>query len=125
MAARVPGSWWHSAFGSCLAGLLLATVGVAVLWGLPGALAVALASPVITAIYGVSRGTMFPGDDDWTFAIAVTLLLGPLVPAAWLGTRALRLSGWGRALGVALGMAVGGVLVVLLAYAFGLASMLG
>jgi hypothetical protein len=119
-----PGSWGRSALLSSLAGAAFAILGVMLGLGLPGAAAVSLVAPVISAIYGVSSGGMFPRDSGWPFAIMVTFLMGPLVPASWLGTRALGLSGWRRALAVTAGMMLGSGLVALGVYALSVAPRL-
>lgn len=119
-----PGPWWRSVLWSSLAGAGLAILGIAPGMGLPGALALAPAAPVISAVWGVPAEHMFPQDSAWPFAIIVTFLLGPLVPALWLATGALRLSGLRRALAMMAGMALGGVLMALLAYALGVAPLL-
>lgn len=124
MAGRVPGPWWRPALWSSLAGAALAILGIVPGLGLPGALALAPAAPLISAIWGMPAEHMFPQDSAWPFAIIVTLLLGPLVPALWLATRGLRLSGLRRALAMTAGMALGGVLTALLAYALGVAPLL-
>ncbi|TCH98681.1 hypothetical protein EJV46_08895 [Roseococcus sp. SYP-B2431] len=118
------GSWGRSALLSSLSGAALAILGVMLGLGLPGALALSIAAPAISAIHGVGSAGMFPQDSAWPLAILVTFLMGPLVPAVWLGTRALRLSRWRRTLAVTAGMVLGSGMMALLTYALSVAPLL-
>jgi hypothetical protein len=113
--------FWRSALLSTLAGAAVSGLGTIPGMGLPGALALVPASPFILAIWGGPEEVLFPRDSAWPYAIMTTLALGPLVPAVWLGTRALGLSGWRRAAAVAAGMLAGATLVALAVYAWGVA----
>jgi len=123
MAAGPRRPWWRSALLSCLAGLALAGFGTVPGMGLPGALALVPAAPLILLLWGGTDAQMFPNDSAWPFAILTTWALGPLVPAAWLATRALGLSGWRRALAVTAALAIGGAAVALAIYAWGVAPL--
>jgi hypothetical protein len=83
--------------------------------GLPGAVLAGAALPAIGAIWPAAEP--FPADSAWPFAILLSLAWGGLVPPLWLATRAARLRGWRRALAVAAGMALGGVLLAVALYA--------
>ena len=104
---------------SCGLGLAVSVLGNVPLMGLPGALALAPALPIIEAIWGSAE---FPQDSAWPWAILTTLCLGPLVPLAWMGTA--RLAGWRRGLVVGLGLVTGSVAVALATYAATVAPML-
>lgn len=123
MAAGPGRAWWRPALLSTLAGLALAGLGTVPGMGLPGALVAAPALPLIQALWGVSDAAMFPRDSAWPFFLVVTWALGPLVPLAWLGTRALGLRGWRRALAVAAALLMGGAAASVLVYAWGVAPL--
>lgn len=77
--------WPHALAISVAAGLAVALLGTTPLMGLPGAFLLILADPFLRRL---SRGdNLFPRDSAWPFALALTWLLGALLPVAWLSTR--------------------------------------
>jgi hypothetical protein len=118
VAARPP--LWRSALLSLLAGAALSGLGTVPGMGLPGGLTLITAGPLILLIWGGTDAQMFPQDSAWPFAIFVTWCLGPLVPIAWLGTRALGMAGWRRGLAVAAILIGGGTLAAIGVYAWGI-----
>lgn len=119
-----PSPWWRSALLSLAAGLALSVLGNVPGMGLPGALALIPAMPLILLVWDVSPEAMFPRDSAWPFAIAVTAFMGPLIPLTWLGTRALGLAGGRRALAVLAAFLLGSTAIALGTYAVGIAPML-
>ena len=113
---------WRAALGSVATGLAVALVGTVAGLGLPGALVAALAMPLIAAFWPAEDP--FPADSGGPFVILLTLLLGALVPVLWLATRAMRLRGWRRAIVVALGLPLGGIVLAVLLYAVTVAPLL-
>lgn len=103
---------------SSAAGLALALLGNVPLMGIPGALALVPAEPILHAIWGRAD---FPRDSAWPWAIVTTLCLGPVVPAAWMTTR--RWRGWRHALLFAGAFTLGATAVAVATYAFGVAPM--
>jgi hypothetical protein len=103
---------------SCAAGLSLSLLGNVPLMGIPGALTLVPAEPLIHAIWGRAD---FPGDSAWPWAIMTTFALGPVVPLAWMSTR--RLRGWRHALAFAAAFILGATAVGVATYAFGVAPM--
>jgi hypothetical protein len=113
----------RTVLGSLLAGAAVSLVGATVLMGIPGALLAALATPVIDLLWPAPNA--FPRDSAWPFMIFTSLLWGALVPVCWLWTRRMRLRGWRRAAAVALGMLLGGLVLVLVLYALMVVPLLG
>ena len=113
----------RSVLWSVAAGLAVSTLGNVPLMGIPGALALEAAMPIIRRIWPAANA--FPRDSAWPFVIMVTLAWGPCLPVAWLGTRATGLRGpahWAAFAAMMLGL---GVLLCLGFYAHGIAPMLG
>ncbi|MBS7810610.1 hypothetical protein [Roseococcus pinisoli] len=111
------GSWRRSAVLSSLAGAALSVLGTGLALGIPGAFVLIFAAPLISVIYGVGEANLFPSDSAWPFMLFLTLLMGPLVPALWLGTRRMGLSGWRRAFWMTGGMMLGSTLLAVGLYA--------
>ena len=103
---------------SVAAGLALSVLGNLPLMGIPGALALIPAEPVLRAIWGRAD---FPRDSAWPWAIMTTFALGPVVPLAWMGTR--RWRGWRHALAFAVAFTLGATAVAVATYAYGVAPM--
>jgi hypothetical protein len=100
------------------AGAALSLLGTVPLMGLPGALALVPALPVIESIWGRAE---FPEDSAWPWAIVTTLALGPVVPLAWMTTR--RWRGWRQALAFAALFALGATAVAVATFAVAVAPM--
>jgi hypothetical protein len=107
---------WKSALFSFLAGAALAVFGNIPGMGLPGALLMVPATPLILLLYGLSPAQMFPQDSAWPFMILLTLAMGPLVPLCWLATRFWGFSGWRRAAWFAGGFLLAGTGLAVLLY---------
>jgi len=103
-------SWGAALAISCACGAALSILGNMPLMGIPGALAWMLGEPIVGAVLG-RRELPFPSDSAWPFAIFVTLSWGPVVPLAWLGTRAMGLRGVARGLAFSVLMALGGAAI--------------
>lgn len=112
------GPLWKSALFSTLAGAALAVFGNVPGMGIPGALMMIPATPLILLLHGLSPEQMFPRDSAWPFMILLTLALGPLVPLCWLATRFAGLSGARRALWFTAGFVLGGTVLAVMLYAF-------
>ncbi len=101
-------------------GAALSVFGNLPLMGLPGAIALVPAAPILIALDG---GVDLPRDSARRPAIRTTLALGPVVPLA--ARRPWRLAGW-RYAAAALGLSVAGSAAVALAiHAVGVAPMPG
>ncbi|HNP71622.1 MAG TPA: hypothetical protein PLO33_04715 [Kouleothrix sp.] len=104
-------------FWFALGAALLSAVGGMMLLGLPGALIFAVATPVITLLFGAGALDALPADSYWPIAIFITLLWPPSIVAGYLlayrrlaGATAMRrhasfvavLAVWGLVLSVAM-----------------------
>lgn len=103
---------------SSAAGLALALLGNMLLMGIPGAMTLIPAEPILRLIWGRAD---FPRDSAWPWAIITTFALGPVVPAAWMATR--RWRGWRRAVAFAAAFTLGATAVAVATYAVGVAPM--
>jgi hypothetical protein len=107
--------WWQAALVSVLAGAALSILGVIPGMGLPGAL-LALPAILLAAPFVAIPDDPFPRDSAWPFFILATLLWGPAVPIAWLGTRAAGLRGNARAVAVIVAILALGVMTTTVLY---------
>jgi hypothetical protein len=58
------------------------------LLGIPGAIYMGPAVPIVELLRGMPQGSLFRGDAAWPTAILLTLLVPPLLPVLlWLGLR--------------------------------------
>jgi hypothetical protein len=107
--------WWQAALVSTLAGAALSLFGTVPGMGLPGAL-LAMPAVLLSSLFVAIPDDPFPRDSAWPFFILATLLWGPAVPIAWLGTRAAGLRGNARAAAVILAILALGLLTTTLLY---------
>lgn len=78
-------SWIAALALSTGAGLLVAGLGTAPGMGIPGALVLVPATPFLAML--AEGNNLFPRDSAWPFALALTWMLGALLPVAWMPTR--------------------------------------
>ena len=85
--------WAEALVLSIGAGVLVAGLGTVPGMGIPGALVLIPATPFLAML--AEGDNLFPRDTAWPFALALTWMLGALLPLAWMLTR--RWQGMGRA----------------------------
>jgi hypothetical protein len=110
----------RAALLSLAGGAALSVLGNVPLMGLPGALALVPAEPILRALHGSAE---FPRDSAWPWAIVTTLALGPVVPLAVL--LPWRLGGRRHALAALALFAAGSTAVAVATYSLGVAPPLG
>jgi hypothetical protein len=81
----------------------------------------AIAGVPLAGLFVAVPENPFPADSAWPYAITVSLAWGAVVPAAWLGSRALGLRGVARGAAFLLGLVAGGVVLSAALYLAGVA----